>query len=1136
VEALANVARPDRARPDTELRLALAMRGGVSLAVWIGGAVAEIDLLRRSTPDRRVDGRGDVYRQLLAAAGYTTVAVDVLVGASAGGLNASIYAASQVYGFDFDAMAAVWVRLGDLGALLRRPDSAAEDGTPPSLLLGDGYFLREFEAQLGALLPPAATADGAAAPDRTAVPRLELFLAATLLEPTIRRFGNDRFSTVLETRQDAYFHFRHRRGVEWPLSDFATGDGRGRTVAALALAGRASSSFPGAFEPATIVSTPTASPDTPVGNLFGIFSEQAPATGPRARPFPVIDGGVLDNIPVGRAIQAIAAAPAADRTERRLLYLHPSPPNLETQAVARPRNMARALTTVQAALKAKLDRESLIEDMLELNRHNGLVNERREVRRALVTGATGPDGALVVDADLRAGAIVARAALDDQRVREILADPDQAIAGHPVTTASPGPLLRRWVPAATTALDADLLALLQRSVDDGVVQRGLPALVTVTELALDWARTLERAGAPVGPVKAALYRLRFVLELLGAAWDRVWMLAAARTELTDPAGLPDWVTARVAHATRVSEVLPAAHAEALRTALLTGIAAPGRDGEPAAEPVDEAEFHRRVRALHEDLVGLAEPDAPLPPAPDPAAVPFLWSVLVRALAALAGQPIADDRFDDPAHRQLLRAGRAAAGPGDAAGADVLYGLSVVLAPLHDRVARSESSIRFLRVSGDARSPLAGWFHPPAVTPEAKLAGNQVANFGAFFSARWRANDWMWGRLDSAKTLVDLLVDHRRWHELEDADLPHDARARAQLARVEAIVRTPLAGGGPEWDAWLDDLWSRARGPVDAELRSANATPDLTHALTETKDVLTARLHAELLATHLPWVEAVDPGAMPGEVPAPGPPRDPSATRDLAGAHRAGAETVPHDLDPRRFASLAMTGALVGWRAFRPSAWWKAGIMAVLKPFYVFLAAAAVATRRTLLPAILGFAALAVGRWEGQRPIWDGDFAARDVCGPCRYWIWPRILCLVAVVVLVLVLAVREVLTPRRWRWWPVRLAAAGAVLAGVLVALALEASLAPWIIVPTAAVVVLVAGSWMAPRWQVVALAIDLGIYVGLGIMFDDLGWAPGWWAFSSFVVAALALTSLLTVADAMPRPAPAAPTADPAAPTASRS
>lgn len=31
-----------------ELRIALAMRGGVSLAVWIGGVVAEIDVLRHA--------------------------------------------------------------------------------------------------------------------------------------------------------------------------------------------------------------------------------------------------------------------------------------------------------------------------------------------------------------------------------------------------------------------------------------------------------------------------------------------------------------------------------------------------------------------------------------------------------------------------------------------------------------------------------------------------------------------------------------------------------------------------------------------------------------------------------------------------------------------------------------------------------------------------------------------------------------------------------------------------------------------------------------------------------------------------------------------------------------------------------
>src|SRR5690349_23538067 len=43
------------------LRIALAMKGGVSLAVWIGGAVAELDILRRI----RIVKVGDEIRRYL---------------------------------------------------------------------------------------------------------------------------------------------------------------------------------------------------------------------------------------------------------------------------------------------------------------------------------------------------------------------------------------------------------------------------------------------------------------------------------------------------------------------------------------------------------------------------------------------------------------------------------------------------------------------------------------------------------------------------------------------------------------------------------------------------------------------------------------------------------------------------------------------------------------------------------------------------------------------------------------------------------------------------------------------------------------------------------------------------------------
>jgi hypothetical protein len=75
-----------------ELRLALAMRGGVSLAVWMGGACSEVDRMRRA-PGGAVP-QASTYGRMLDAAGYGSVAVDVLAGASAGGLNCALMSCS----------------------------------------------------------------------------------------------------------------------------------------------------------------------------------------------------------------------------------------------------------------------------------------------------------------------------------------------------------------------------------------------------------------------------------------------------------------------------------------------------------------------------------------------------------------------------------------------------------------------------------------------------------------------------------------------------------------------------------------------------------------------------------------------------------------------------------------------------------------------------------------------------------------------------------------------------------------------------------------------------------------------------------------------------------------------------------
>ena len=75
----------------TTLRLALEIRGGVSLAVWIGGAASELDALRGAPHIPPA-----FYADLLALGGYTGVQIDVMSGASAGGLNAVLAASAMI--------------------------------------------------------------------------------------------------------------------------------------------------------------------------------------------------------------------------------------------------------------------------------------------------------------------------------------------------------------------------------------------------------------------------------------------------------------------------------------------------------------------------------------------------------------------------------------------------------------------------------------------------------------------------------------------------------------------------------------------------------------------------------------------------------------------------------------------------------------------------------------------------------------------------------------------------------------------------------------------------------------------------------------------------------------------------------
>jgi hypothetical protein len=66
-------------------------------------------------------------------------------------------------------------------------------------------------------------------------------------------------------------------------------------------------------------------------------------------------------------------------------------------------------------------------------------------------------------------------------------------------------------------------------------------------------------------------------------------------------------------------------------------------------------------------------------------------------------------------------------------------------------------------------------------PAQKLAGVQLGHFAAFLKRSWRANDWMWGRLDGAERMVHLL------DQVTDGALTKSGRLEHHLRAVEAAV-------------------------------------------------------------------------------------------------------------------------------------------------------------------------------------------------------------------------------------------------------------------------------------------------------------------------------------------------------------
>ncbi|WP_281302322.1 MULTISPECIES: patatin-like protein [unclassified Iodidimonas] len=437
-----NEANVTGAPHERELRLALVCYGGVSLAVYMHGITKEIlKLVRASrashdartlsvggecsyedaTPGIRDETDSErIYYECLCGISLDVdlrVVVDVLAGASAGGINAVMLARALAYDLSLDPHRDLWLNLADVTELLDPMGRAGLWSKP---------YMRPFLWTLGQWRKKRAEELGALGQDPEVTEKISLFTRSRWFEPPFsgvrmsqmmldavvamgrsdggpqsllpRGQALDLFVTttdfwghreaitlhdppLIEEREHRHtLRFSYVRQADGTvISDMGMDD-----RASLAFAARATSCFPGAFPPARLAEMDAVAKDRKISwigraaFLEQNFSDLIDA-GEDPEDAAFIDGSVLMNKPISLAIEAVQSRAAHREVDRRLVYIEPNPEVRRSFA----REIPGFFKTIKAAM-SDIPRNQPIRDDLEwlaeFNRH---VRLQRQVVEAV---------------------------------------------------------------------------------------------------------------------------------------------------------------------------------------------------------------------------------------------------------------------------------------------------------------------------------------------------------------------------------------------------------------------------------------------------------------------------------------------------------------------------------------------------------------------------------------------------------------------------------------------------------------------------------------------------------------------------------------------------------------------------------
>ena len=712
-------------KPRSEVRFAVVMYGGVSLAIYINGVAQELFRLVRSTAPNadksglavddsdltpveavyREIGRrrvGDTYWNPLDDAELgegveTRFVVDILSGTSAGGINGILLAKALANGLEgIDGLKDLWINEGDIADLLNK-GSAYKDippfsfkKPPSSLLAGDRLFAKARMAieEMGER--------DAAAPHYA--DQVDLAVTMTDLQGAwlpIRLADG----TVSEPRHRAALRFTYGDG----LNQFG-----GAYDRMLAFAARATSSFPFAFAP-IVLEDVNPEPSDDEMRLFNDWIQ----IGADYQHFAFADGGYLYNKPFSHATRALARRSADRPVTRKLLYVEPDPkvvPEDRNEAKERPDAVANAGLAMVGLPSAQPIRDDL-EDIQE--RNTALDRIEAATRELLVELVRPGDPPSLGSASATVYLRLRRAAVIESLAQTV----ERAVSLRPGGD---------WAELARLLLEA---------------QAGGDSAIPAYLAPLDLEFRLRRLG----------YIEALLDQIAGGGRAAQDLISAAELETFNSGNAVDQIVACKTYVSHRREALISA---------ARGMRARGVDDSTILEEAAEV-----ANVCHTHLEAVTQAADPAQDVAETYARPEVM-VAVEGFVEAVGRELSEAFGTDSAT--------------DFDTVDVAGGVNHALAEMLNRAfARAETldhAIYPLRwpALGEARKvdvhrvsprdaeslvPMPDLGDDGKPTGPLRLAGVSLGHFGGFLDRAWRRNDMLWGRLDAAERLIAILVPH-----------------------------------------------------------------------------------------------------------------------------------------------------------------------------------------------------------------------------------------------------------------------------------------------------------------------------------------------------------------------------------------